>query len=125
MGKPDIKSAKATIPGPGIFSLLKPYSGIVILLIIMALLGSGINILIPKIIARGIDAFSAGHSDIRFIVYQFLAAAAAIFIFTSLQNIIQTYASERVGKRFAHSSSPIKFPARVMPMFLNPTLPNY
>jgi ATP-binding cassette subfamily B protein len=98
MGNPAIKSAKDTIPRPSIFSLLKPYSGIVILLIIMALLGSGINLLIPKIIARGIDAYSASHSDIGFIVYQFLAASAAIFIFTSLQNIIQTYASEKVAK---------------------------
>ncbi len=38
-------------PRPGLFSLLKPYSGIVTLLIIMALLGSAINMLIPKIIA--------------------------------------------------------------------------
>ena len=83
---------------PGIFSLLKPYAGIVILLIIMALLGSGINLLIPKIIARGIDAFSAGHYDGRLIVIQFLIAASSIFIFTFLQNIIQTYASERVAK---------------------------
>jgi ATP-binding cassette, subfamily B, bacterial len=98
MGKPAKQSSKDITQGPGIFSLLKPYSGIVTLLIIMALLGSGINMLIPKIIARGIDAFSAGHSDIRYIVYQFLAAAAAIFIFTSLQNVIQTYASEKVGK---------------------------
>ena len=98
MGKPVKQSSEKSIRGPGIFSLLKPYSGIVTLLIIMALLGSGINMLIPKIIARGIDSFSAGHSDIRFIIYQFLAAGAAIFIFTSLQNIIQTYASEKVAK---------------------------
>jgi ATP-binding cassette, subfamily B, bacterial len=98
MGKPKIKSANDTIPKPSIFSLLKPYSGIVSLLIIMALLGSGINMLIPKIIARGIDSFSTSNSDLRLIVYQFLAAAAGIFIFTSLQNIIQTYASERVAK---------------------------
>ena len=98
MGKPVIRSDKDTIPRPGIFSLLKPYAGIVILLIIMALLGSGINLLIPKIIARGIDAFSAGHFDGRLIVIQFLIAAFAIFIFTFLQNIIQTYASERVAK---------------------------
>ena len=69
MGKPVIRSDKDTIPRPGIFSLLKPYSGIVILLIIMALLGSGINMLIPKIIAHGIDAFSAGHFDGRLISY--------------------------------------------------------
>jgi ATP-binding cassette subfamily B protein len=98
MGKPVIRSANGTIPKPGIFSLLKPYSGIVTLLIIMALLGSGINMLIPKIIAHGIDAFSGGHFDAGFLVMQFLAAGGAIFIFTSLQNIIQTYASERVAR---------------------------
>jgi len=98
MGKPVIRSDKDPIPRPGIFSLLKPYAGIVILLIIMALLGSGINLLIPKIIARGIDAFSGGHYDGRLLVIQFLIAASAIFIFTFLQNIIQTYASEKVAK---------------------------
>jgi len=98
MGKPVIRSDKDTIPRPGIFSLLKPYAGIVILLIIMALLGSGINLLIPKIIAHGIDTYSAGHFDGRLIILQFLIVASAIFIFTFLQNIIQTYASERVAK---------------------------
>jgi len=64
----------------------------------MALLGSGINILIPKIIARSIDAYSSNHFEVRSLVFQFLAAATAIFIFTFSQNIIQTYASEKVAK---------------------------
>jgi ATP-binding cassette, subfamily B, bacterial len=98
MGKPVIRSANGTLPRPGIFSLLKPYSGIVTLLIIMALVGSGVNLLIPKIIAHGIDAFSANHFDFGNVVILFSGAAAAIFIFTFLQNIIQTYASERVAK---------------------------
>ena len=98
MGKPVLRSDKSTNSGPGVFSLLKPYAGIVFLLIIMALLGSGINLLIPKIIARGIDSFSGGHYDGSLIVIQFLIAASAIFIFTFLQNIIQTYASEKVAK---------------------------
>jgi ATP-binding cassette, subfamily B, bacterial len=98
MSEPDMPSAKNKISGPGIFSLLKPYSGIVTLLIIMALLGSSINILIPKIIAHGIDAFSAGHFDYRSLIIQFMAAAAGIFVFSFLQNIFQTYTSERVAK---------------------------
>jgi ATP-binding cassette subfamily B protein len=91
-------SAKVKTPKPGIFGLLKPYSTIVTLLIVMALLGSSINILIPKIIAHSIDTFSAGHFDIRSTIFQFLGAASAIFIFTFLQNIFQTYTSERVAK---------------------------
>lgn len=98
MGKPEIRSANGTLPRPGIFGLLKPYSGIVTLLIIMALVGSGVNLLIPKIIAHGIDTFSANRFDFGHVVILFSAAAAAIFIFTFLQNIIQTYASERVAK---------------------------
>jgi ATP-binding cassette subfamily B protein len=98
MSDQESRSAKAKTPKPGIFGLLKPYSAIVSLLIIMALLGSSINILIPKIIAHSIDSFTAGHFDIRATIFQFLAAAAAIFIFTFLQNIFQTYTSERVAK---------------------------
>jgi ATP-binding cassette subfamily B protein len=70
----------------------------VTLLIIMALLGSGINILIPKIIAHGIDSYSAHNFNINSVIVQFLAAAAAIFVFTFMQNVLQTYASEKVAK---------------------------
>jgi ATP-binding cassette subfamily B protein len=83
---------------PGIFDLLKQYSGIVILLVIMALMGSGINMLIPKIIAHGIDSYSLKKFDIQSVAIEFLAAAAAIFIFTFTQNILQTYTAERVAK---------------------------
>jgi ATP-binding cassette, subfamily B, bacterial len=95
--------------GAGIFSLLKPYTAIVILLIIMALLGSGINILIPKIIAHGIDDYSSSQFVFSTVIIQFTLAAVGIFIFTFLQNIIQTYTSEKVAKdlrsRLSHKIS--------------------
>ncbi len=83
---------------PGLFSLLKPYSGLVTILIIMALLGSGINMLIPKIIAHGIDSYTANRFNTGSVIFQFLLAGSGIFIFTLLQNITQTYASEKVAK---------------------------
>jgi ATP-binding cassette subfamily B protein len=83
---------------PGLFSLLKPYYGIVALLILMALLGSAINILIPKIIARGIDDFTANKFQMGSVIFQFLLAASGIFIFTFIQNILQTYTAERVAR---------------------------
>jgi ATP-binding cassette subfamily B protein len=98
MEKKDPRALKNKNLKPGVFSLLKPYSLLVTLLIIMALTGSGINILIPKIIARGIDDFSANRFEIRSVMIQFLIAAAAIFIFTFFQNILQTYVSERVAR---------------------------
>ena len=82
---------------PGIFSVLKSYSGRVTALVIMALAGSAVNLLIPKIIAHGIDAFSANRFDFKTVVIEFIAASVAIFIFTLLQNIFQTYTSERVA----------------------------
>ena len=98
MDKSITPAANKKTSKPGIFSLLKPYSGMVTILIIMALLGSGINMFIPKIIAHGIDSFSANKFDLGSIIFQFLLAACSIFLFTFLQNITQTYTSERVGK---------------------------
>ena len=83
---------------PDILSLLKPYVGIVILLIIFTLLSNGINLLIPKIIATTIDAFTAGNFFLQPVIIKFVIAITAIFIFTYLQSILQTYASERVAR---------------------------
>jgi ATP-binding cassette subfamily B protein len=98
MDKPISPAANNKIPKPSVFSLLRPYSGLVTILIIMALLGSGINMLIPKIISHGIDSFTANKYNLRSVIFQFLLASSSIFVFSFLQNIIQTYASERVGR---------------------------
>ena len=98
MDKSVSEASKENVSRPGLFGLLKPYSRMVIILIIMALLGSGINMLIPRIIAHGIDSFTSSRYRLESVILQFLGAATSIFIFTFLQNIIQTYASERVGK---------------------------
>ncbi|MEI6049998.1 MAG: ABC transporter ATP-binding protein [Bacteroidota bacterium] len=98
MDKSASRSANGQIPKPNIFNLLKRYAGIVTVLIFMALMSSGINMLIPKIIAHGIDTYSTKHFDIESVIIEFLIASAAIFIFTFIQNILQTYTSERVAK---------------------------
>lgn len=79
-------------------ALLKPYSGLVILLIALALFSNGINLIIPKIIANGIDAFSAHHLIFKHLIWQFSLATIAIFIFSYLESIVQTYTSERVAR---------------------------
>ena len=83
---------------PGILSLLKPYLSIVLLLILFTLLSNGINLLIPKLIASGIDNFSSAHFSYTITITQFLIAVVSIFVFSYLQSIIQTYASERVAR---------------------------
>ena len=80
------------------FSVLGPYKGIVTLLIIIALAGSGVNLLIPKIIARAIDAFSANGFQAGTVITEFLLAGFGIFIFTLLQGILQVLTAERVAR---------------------------
>jgi len=82
----------------GLFSVLGPYKGIVTLLIIIALAGSGVNLLIPKIIARAIDSFSANEFQAGTVISEFLLAGLGIFIFTLLQGILQVMTAERVAK---------------------------
>ena len=83
---------------PNVFSLLKPYRGMVTFLVVFALLSNGVNLLLPKIISKAIDAFTAGNFNFRTVVLEFLVAAFVIFFFTYLQSIVQTFASERVAR---------------------------
>lgn len=83
---------------PGIFSLLGNYKGLVFMLILFALLSNGINLLLPKIIASGIDSYTNKTFNLQSILLQFSLAIVLVFIFTYLQSIVQTYASERVAR---------------------------
>jgi len=83
---------------PSIFSLLSQYRGLIFLLIFFALLSNGINLLLPKIIAEGIDAYTGGTFKVEPILIKFALAIVLIFIFTYLQSVVQTYASERVAR---------------------------
>ncbi|WP_421942998.1 ABC transporter ATP-binding protein [Pedobacter sp.] len=83
---------------PSVFSLLADYKGLIFLLILFALLSNGINLLIPKIIANGIDSYSNKSFKVETILTQFALAIILVFIFTYLQSIVQTYASERVAR---------------------------
>lgn len=82
----------------GLLSVLAPYKGIVALLAFIALAASSINLLIPKIIASAIDAFSLGDFNPQKVITQFLIASTGIFIFTALQGVLQTYTAERVAR---------------------------
>ena len=93
MKEPSDKRSK-----PSVFSLLKPYSGMVTFLVIFALMSNGVNLVLPKIISHAIDDYTGGHFVFKTIVLEFLIASLVIFIFTYLQSIVQTYASEKVAR---------------------------
>ncbi|MFV0265580.1 MAG: ABC transporter ATP-binding protein [Draconibacterium sp.] len=81
----------------GMIKLLKPYRKLILLLIGFTLIGNAANLVIPKIISYGIDAYSAGNYVLNTILIQFLIVVAVIFLFSVLQTVVQTYASEKVG----------------------------
>lgn len=69
-----------------------------ILLLLFALFSNGLNLWIPRIIGDGIDAYRDQHFAARQIILQFSMVVLVIFIFTYLQSILQTYASEKVAR---------------------------
>ncbi len=92
------KEKKQKQPKAHIFKILKPYSGMISALLFFALLSNLLNLVIPKIIQFGIDDFSKGSFDMTKIITWFLLATIFIFIFTYVQSIIQTFASEKVAR---------------------------
>ncbi|MBP7805043.1 MAG: ABC transporter ATP-binding protein [Candidatus Pacebacteria bacterium] len=87
-----------TGPKPNLLTLMKPYRGILWLLVLCTLLANGGNLVVPKIIERGIDGFVSGNLGIDRMVIEFSVVAILIFIFTYLQTVLQTYTAERVAR---------------------------
>lgn len=79
-------------------SVLRPYKGMVALLIFLALLSNALNLVLPYMIAKAIDAYTTGTLVMNTLIIEFFIAAVLIFVFTYLQSIIQTYASEKVAR---------------------------
>lgn len=103
MAKPPTKPKGQT----SVYNVLKPYKGLVALLLVLAFLSNGVNLLLPTIVANGIDLFShaKGTFTLRPVIIQFFTATVVIFIFTYLQSIVQTYASEKVARDMRTSLS--------------------
>ena len=88
---------------PGISSLLKPYKLLLFMLILFAVFSNSINLWLPKIIGHGIDDYGRSvhmktHFDVNPTLIKFSVAIFFVFIFSYLQSIIQTYASEKVAR---------------------------
>jgi ATP-binding cassette subfamily B protein len=90
--------APDTAKPPGIISLLKPYYGLVAMLIVFALFSNGINLFLPKMSGDAIDAFNHGNFNRDHFIVVFFSLVVVIFIFSYLQSIVQTYASEKVAR---------------------------
>jgi ATP-binding cassette subfamily B protein len=84
--------------GPNVWELLGPYKGLIALLVVLTIAGNALNLVIPKMIAGGIDAYTTGSLVVNTLVIEFALIAVGVFIFTYIQTIVQTIASERVAR---------------------------
>ncbi len=92
------KNIEPNKPKANVFELIAPYKWISILLVVLALLSNGINLIIPQLISTGIDSYVKGAFDYVSLIQKFVLASVLIFLFAYLQGIVQTIVSERVAK---------------------------
>lgn len=78
--------------------LLRPYAGLIVLLLLLALLGNGLSLLLPKIIGGVIDGLAHQQFTMEKAMWQFSGITALVFILGYFQSIIQIYASEKVAR---------------------------
>lgn len=77
---------------------MKPYKGLIAGLVTLTILANALNLSVPKLIARAIDDYQRPGFALNAMIGRFLLVAVAVFILSYLQNVVQTYASERVAK---------------------------
>src|SRR5215467_7978425 len=84
--------------GPDLSSLLKPYRRWIAGLVVLTIFGNSLNLIVPRLLASVIDTYNRpGFSLNRFVV-EFIFVAVGIFVLAYLQNIVQTYAAEKIAR---------------------------
>lgn len=92
------KPKAPTPPKENLFGLLKKYWGYSSVLVLFTVGANVLGLMIPKMIATGIDVFTLQHILPDTLLIEFVTVVVGIFLFTIAQNIIQTLASERVAR---------------------------
>jgi ATP-binding cassette, subfamily B, bacterial len=95
---PNGSRAQKRPPGGGLFALLQPYRGLVAALVVMTILGNGLALVVPELISHAIDAYTQRTFVLSTVVLEFFVISFLVFALNYLQNILQTYASERVAR---------------------------
>lgn len=85
-------------PQPNMFAVLKPYGWWILLLTILTVIANGLSLAIPKITASAIDTFQTGKDVLLATTIELVLVSVGIFLFTYLQSVVQTIASERVAR---------------------------
>lgn len=81
-----------------LFILARPYIGLILLVLAATLAANGLNLILPKLIAQTIDLFRSNNSLPITFIRNFSLIIFFIFVFSSLQSILQTYLSEKFAR---------------------------
>lgn len=81
-----------------VFRLLKPYRLMILGLVILSLLSNGLSLLLPQYIQHGIDDFTRGQLNLPALAWPFLGLSLGIFALSTLQSVLQVWASEKVAR---------------------------
>lgn len=92
------KPKSSAPPQPNLFGLLGRYTQYSVLLVLFTILANALSLLVPTLIASGIDSFTTTQQISESILIQFILVVAGIFGFTFAQNIMQTLTSERIAR---------------------------
>ena len=97
---PEASSASRRPPrtGGGLGQLLRPYRTLIAGLILLTVAGNALNLLIPRLVADAIDSYTAGAFVASAVARQLLLTVCGIFVFASLQSLVQAYAAEKVAR---------------------------
>jgi ATP-binding cassette subfamily B protein len=83
---------------PSLIGLLRPYSGLVLLLVVLTVAGSALGLTVPQLLAHAIDGYTQHTLDIGATILWLTLVALGIFILLNIQSVVQTYASEIVAR---------------------------
>src|ERR1700691_3853461 len=98
MSTPTTSTQKKPPSGARLWVLLKPYRWLIATLVVLTVVGNGLNLVVPKIVAHAIDAYTQQSFVLSTVVLQFLVVAFLVFALTYLQSVVQPSASERVAR---------------------------
>ncbi len=89
---------KAPAPKPKIYAMVFGYKKLIALLIFFTVSASLLGLLMPKIIAGAIDSYVQVHTIKEQLLWEFGIITFFVFVFTYLQSVVQSYASEVVAR---------------------------
>lgn len=88
-----------------LFSLLKEYKLLVGVSLFFSVGVNVLNLTLPQLIRRGVDAFTNGTLVLNNLIFQFGMIAVAILILMYIESLLQSYVAERVARDLRRSLS--------------------